>query len=147
MPSFSRSGYNHGGAGEVQGDNGYGVFQSLCQQDGYLVIFPGVYVDDLPFRKELGNTRGKNAKVGAAVIGGFRTGVTGYPDDFANLELAILGKLAEQPKHAIFEIGEGAIRRAGSPESIEGLFRVSGKIYGCHSSHDTGGGKFGDLLR
>ena len=60
-----------------------------------LVVLPRDDVDHVPVGEELHDRGLVDAEVRARVLGGLGTGVTGYPQDFADLDIRVLSDLAE----------------------------------------------------
>ena len=84
-----------GRPGQVQGDDRRRLAQRRAQHHRHLVVLPGMQVDDVALGEQLGDARREDAEVGAGVLGGLRARVAGDPEHLAQLELAVLGHLAD----------------------------------------------------
>jgi len=117
------------------------------EHDRYLVVLPRVDVDHLTVGEQLGHAGTEDAEVGAAVLGGFGTGVRGDPHRLADLQLSVLGHLAEQAHGAVFQVGERTVGRAGGVEAVEFLLWLLGQVHCRHADADRAVGELGNSLR
>ena len=69
------------------------------------------------------------------------------PQHLADLELAVLGQLAEQPHQPVLQVRERAVCRACAPEAVELSERVRRKVDRGQPGHHPGVGELGDLRR
>ncbi len=97
--------------------------------------------------EELRHARREDAEVRAAVLGRLGARVAGDPDHLADLELGVLGQLAEQAHGSVLEVAERPIRRARRPEAVERPERIVGEVHGRDADAHAGIGELGDLLR
>ncbi len=147
MPSAARSGISTVGRVRCSATMWASVAQRGGQHHRHLVVLPRVQVDDVALREELGDAGLVDAEVGAAVLGRLGAGVAGDPDHLADLQLAVLGELAEEAHRAVLQVAERAVGGAGRPEAVERGHRVIGQVDGGDAHADAGVGELGDLLR
>ena len=147
MPSASRSGISTGGRVRCSATIGTSSANAAPSSTGHLVVLPRVQVDDVPDGEQLGDADGEDAEVGAGVLGRLRAGVARDPQHLADLELAVLGELAEQPHRPVLEVGERAVGGARAPEPVEPLERVLGQVDRGQPGDQPGVGELGDLGR
>ena len=101
----------------------------------------------MAFREQLSDACLEDPEVGAGVVSGLRTGMTGDPQELSDLQLTVLSKLAEQPHRSVLEVGEGAVGRAGAPESFEPGEGVGRQVDRCQTCQETCVRELGDLGR
>jgi len=80
------------------------------------------------------------------VLGRLRTRVAGYVDQLADLQLGVLGELAEQSQRSVLQVRERAVGAACAPEAVKSLEGIVGEVHAGHPGKDAGVRELGDLL-
>ena len=148
MPRRRAIGDRDGGPGEVQGDRGaVRVARAAPSTTGTSLYSQGCRSITCPSGKSWvtpGAKMPKWVRLSSAVSGPEcpATQIT-LPD----LELAVLGELAEEAHGAVLQVAERAVGRAGGGESVPFLERPLGEVDRGDAGRHAGVGELGDLLR